>query len=47
MPLRILLEEMEQADFTMVGQQGKGHSAGLASVWGSREAPCLGFGVTS
>lgn len=36
MPLRILLEEMEQADFTMVGQQGKGHSAGLARVWGSR-----------
>lgn len=36
MPLRILLEEMEQADFTMVGQQGKGHSAGLARVLGSR-----------
>lgn len=52
MPLRILLEEMEQADFTMVQQQGKGRAAGLVPRLGEqgcgpREAAALGLGVTS
>lgn len=38
-PLRILLEEMEQTDFTVVRQPDRGHSEGLVSCLRGRGPP--------
>lgn len=46
-PLQILLEEMEQADFTVVRQPEKGRFAGAGrGLWGNRGAVMWAWGVS-